>query len=246
MDNELAQDILSPVGRRTLREHVEEALTDLILRGTIGPGGRLPSEAKLSEMMGVSRVVIREAVRSLQARGLVKVMHGKGLAVGERGSVETRDTMSVLLKHEAETLAHLWEARVIVETGICRITSQRATDEQIEAMDEAAHDFAEAGSDVERRLESDERFHRLLAEATGNGILVLLRGTIGELLHSGLKVILSLPNIQPDADGHLEILAVLRDRDIEGASAAMQSHLERAKADLIQASGMDWESLCNQ
>ncbi len=239
-------DILANrAARGTLREHVEDTLEQLILNGTLEPGDQLPPEARVAEALGVSRPVVREAMKSLQARGLVRIAQGKRIEVTERGAAETLGTLSVLLQHEADTMADLWEARVILETGVSRVASQRASAEHLRAMREAAEDFRDAiPDDAGRRVKADERFHQALTDATGNSVLRMLRTTIAALLHDALHTILSSPKIQADSEGHFRILDAVEERDADRAATAMLSHLEKAKADLIQATGKDWQTLC--
>jgi len=233
------EDAIPHIGRASVRERVQEVLTDLILRGTLKPGDQFPSEAKLAKSFGVSRVVLREAMKALEARGLVEIIQGKGILVKEPGSSYASEALSLLLRRNVATMMDLWQARVMLETGITELACQKATPEQLETLREAISSWAEPNADLETLVAEDERFHTILVQATDNPVLELLMETIGDLLLESRRATLA-SGPGPDLAGHTAILEALVNRDPDAAREAMLAHLQHARDDLILAGGSDW------
>ena len=103
------------LSRGKLRDRVVESLTEMILESDLKPGDQLPSQQELTEKLGVSRVVLREAVQWLEARGLVEAIHGKGVVIKTPDSASTLRSLHLLLKRNSTTLADLWQVRSFLE-----------------------------------------------------------------------------------------------------------------------------------
>ena len=115
-----------------LSDKVAEAMLETILRRGLRPGTALPSERELGEQYGVSRTVIREAVRALTSRGVIDARAGRGLTVSQVAADAVSSSMRLYL-HGLEELpyAKIHEVRVGIETQIAGLAAERATDEEI-------------------------------------------------------------------------------------------------------------------
>src|SRR5690606_15300050 len=128
-----------------LSERVADVLQDMILRGEAKPGDRLPSERELAELFGVSRTVIREAVRRLAGRGLVEAQSGSGIVVTEVHSGVVKDSMNRFLRARAflhpdrfsDALEMIHEVRTTLETRIAYLAADARTNKDIERLEEA-------------------------------------------------------------------------------------------------------------
>lgn len=205
-----------------------------ILGGQLPAAAPLPSEGKLAESFRVSRTVVREAMRILSAQGLVEISQGKRARVKAVDPQATIDSLDALLSRSASSLAHLTEVRRPLEVEIAGLAAERATDEQLAALEQANVQLAIA-TDLEQAVEADVHFHRLLAEATGNLIFVLVLETIAQLLRESRRRTIATSGQQLALDEHRRILTTVRIRDAQAAREAMAMHLRLVKRDLTVA-----------
>jgi DNA-binding FadR family transcriptional regulator len=206
-------------------------LTEHIVRGDIGAEGLLPSQGELATSFGVSRTVIREAMRGLSAQGLVEVSQGRAPRVKPPDSEPTVASLRLLLRRNQATLQHLAEVRQPVETEIAALAAERANAEHLRQLERAVHDLA-AASALEARIAADVRFHRILAEATGNPVFVLLLETLAEFLEDSRQRTLAYSGVERALVGHRAVLDAVRNHNPARAREAMHEHLWLAARDL--------------
>src|SRR5580692_7318675 len=120
----------------SLSDKVVEQLTEAIVSRQLAPGERLPSERDLGEKFKVSRTVVREAIRSLAARGLIRVTSGRGVEVNELGSENVADSMRLLVRgREGLDYGKVNEVRTVLEVQTAGLAAQRATAEDLERLE---------------------------------------------------------------------------------------------------------------
>jgi GntR family transcriptional regulator, transcriptional repressor for pyruvate dehydrogenase complex len=206
-------------------------LTERIVKGDFDASGTLPSEGDLASSFDVSRTVIREAMRSLRAQGLVEVSQGRAPRVKPPDSQATVASLRLLLRRNKATLLHLAEVRQPLEGEIAALAAERANDEHLRQLERTVRDLA-AASPLEMRIEADVRFHRILAEATGNPVFVLLLETLAEFMRESRQKTLAYSGVEQALVGHRAVLEAVRNRDQVKARNAMHEHLGRAARDL--------------
>jgi GntR family transcriptional regulator, transcriptional repressor for pyruvate dehydrogenase complex len=239
------KDTIPTMARGEIRREVQRTLTEMILSGVVSPGQLLPSEGKLALMFGVSKVVLREALRSIEAQGIVDIIHGKGIIVNEPGSKKAQAVLSVMLEHQAETMLELWQTRVVIETGACEIASLEATPEDIEAISKAAAEFTRPDISLELRTAADQAFHRNIIVATKNFTLLTIIDALSDLFTENLEMTLGSAKVSPDIEGHFAILRAIQNKNPEEARAAMIKHLQRAREDIFLVTGKNWQMPSN-
>jgi GntR family transcriptional repressor for pyruvate dehydrogenase complex len=206
---------------------VREQLEEAIGRGEYNPGDRLPSERELAEAFGVSRVSVREALRSLEAVGLVEVRHGAGTMVLDPTQRATRDLSRWMKVNRGEVLELL-----TVRAALDELAGEEAAgrdDAEALAAIRAAHDAFIEAADAGRsdRLSAlDMSFHLAVAEASGSQ---LLRNLLAEL-HGHLAESRSVffgPADRAKASGreHAAILAAIEKGDAAAARRATKKHV---------------------
>jgi DNA-binding FadR family transcriptional regulator len=224
---------------RNLAQGVVEELSARIRQGEFNPGDKLPPEAAIMEAYGVSRTVVREAISQLQAGGLVQTRHGIGTFVLERqpsslgidadSIVTVRDVLAIL------------ELRISMETEAAWLAASRRSDAQAIALGEALADMGRAMEQGQASVEADVRFHRLVAEATGNRYFVEMLGQLGNTLIPRAR--LNTPGLEPARAGdylervnreHEDIYNAILRQDPEAARAAMRTHLSNSRERLRQ------------
>jgi GntR family transcriptional repressor for pyruvate dehydrogenase complex len=213
----------------SLAERVGVALMDTITSGRLAPGDRLPSERDLGEQFGVSRTVVREAMRGLQARGVLKVQPGRGAEVVAPPASQITEAFTLFLRGAGTQQIidgeHIGEVRETLEIKLAELACRRATREDLELMGAAIAAMA-AETDVERASAYDMQFHRLIASATKNLLFVVLLDSLGDVLLELRRRSLA---VQGRRDGavaeHRRILDSLTAGDVTAARAAMADHL---------------------
>ncbi len=169
---------MSPATSLSLPDRLSVDLERLILDGKLEPGERLPPERELAEMLSVSRVSIREALRELENRGLIDRRPGRGTIVlrpGERASI-SESVLSRVGELNPE-LRDIMELRAIVEPPIARITASRATPRDLVQLRELV-EAMESEVDSDRYAELDRAFHQSIAQYAHNPLLELINEQI--------------------------------------------------------------------
>jgi GntR family transcriptional repressor for pyruvate dehydrogenase complex len=215
-----------------LSDTVAQQLLDSIFDRGLRPGDRLPSERELGEQFGVSRTVIREAVRSLVAVGVIEARPGTGLSVAAVDAASVTTSMSLYLRGIGEIpYEKLHEIRTMIEVQVAGRAAERATDLDIAALQAVLARFEESSrdGDVEQCADADVEFHRRLARATHNELYLVMLDSIGDILHEIRRQAIGAPgSMELAASAHAAILERVAARDPEGARRAMQAHLDDA------------------
>ena len=150
--------------------HVRE----LIERGALKPGDRLPAERDLATQIGVSRPTIRAGLRTLAAMGVVRARHGSGTYIPEGPPALNTDALSFLAALHGFTREDMYEARRILEVGAAGLAAERATPDQVATLAEEVASLFASMQDPQVFLVHDINFHRGVAAASGNPIVASL------------------------------------------------------------------------
>ncbi len=172
--------------RMNLREQLLDELGQLIVKGGLQPNETLPKEADLSDEYGVSRTIIRESIKGLQARGLVESKARVGTTVLPRRKWKLLDPdvlrWSLDSNHQAESLLHLTEVRYILEPAAARWAAQRATEEEMAHIEACFRDLEKSVGDRNAWIEADVRLHQSILMACHNDLVEHLVGTLRNVL----------------------------------------------------------------
>lgn len=219
------------VKRESLSASVAERIRRLIDGGEFKAGEMLPGERVFCARLGVSRTALREAMRTLSQARYVEVRHGRGTFVRARDAVQEHALDDWLSSHD-DPVANLLEMRFLLEPGIARLAAQRAGAPGVAALREtiaAMRRHWEEGN-LPDLIAADERFHYVLAQLTGNPVVVQLVGHMMIAIGGERKVTLATPEgIRVALRGHEEITEAIARGDAEAASALMQNHVREAQ-----------------
>ena len=216
--------------KESLVNQVVANIQQLVADGRLMPGMKLPPERELAERFGVSRTVLREAVRILVAKGLLETRHGVGTVVRQMTSDQFLEPLNFLLQTYDISIDQLHHVRSILEVGIVRVAALAATAADLAELERIVNDMESTLGDIERFVQLDDEFHRQLAQATHNPLLAILAESIGSIMHEVRVQVHHFTMIYattiPD---HRQIVAGLAAADPEVAAQAMQRHVDHAR-----------------
>ena len=217
---------LPTLRRERLLDRAVDAIKQHIVANSLQAGDRLPSEPELSGSLGVSRNVVRQAVSSLEAVGIVRSEHGRGTFVAELGATSNvLQHLDFWLDIEHLDQRDYVETRSVFDAGVLRLAMRNATGDDLERLEEVVRRM-EAGGTEELRRHHDA-FHQALLEATHNRFLAALTMILYRFLwHTAAAA----PNVRlvPPADqvhAHRDLLEGLRRRDEAEIPRLVELHL---------------------
>jgi GntR family transcriptional repressor for pyruvate dehydrogenase complex len=222
----------TPIKRQAkLSSQVAEQIQQLILSRDLKPGDRLPTERELGDTFEVSRTVIREAIRTLEARGLVKSQTGSGTYVrAMKGSdVATSLGMYINTQRKPFSLDALMEVRHVLELEMVRLAAMRASETDITNLENSLEKMCSTTTDTEEFSKWDLEFHLQLCEASGNPLFGIILEPLTESLFELIWTGTSTPGAANEAcDFHAKILTHIKNKDGQGAVEVMIEHLDQA------------------
>lgn len=222
---------ISPLSRHSLVDEVSDRLSAAIRSDLASDQGLLPSERAMAEQFGVSRPVIREAVKRLEHQGLLEVRQGYGIRVIDELHRPLNGSLSLLIPDATERLRQLHETRLALEPEAARLAALRATPEQVEQLGEIQARL-EATEDNAEAIAIDLEFHHALAEASGNLMFRLILDSLGDISRESRERTIGRVGKQSAIDHHRKILDAIVAGDPIDATAAMQFHLGEAWKDM--------------
>jgi GntR family transcriptional repressor for pyruvate dehydrogenase complex len=215
-----------------LVDRVVDEIQRVIVSGQLEPGMKLLPERELADELGVSRTVIREAVRILVAKGLLETKPGVGTIVRQVTSDQIVEPLSLLLRTQEDGISveHLHQVRHMLEVEIAGLAALQATEDDIAELT-GLLDKMEAVLDIpEAFVTRDADFHRGLAKTTHNPLLIILLDSIRDLMQEVRLLVTRHPDLrQKVMPDHRKILERVAAKDQEGARQAMEEHLEHAR-----------------
>ena len=231
-----------PARRPRVRHNVTAAIGADICGGTFPPGTALPRENDLCAAYGVSRTVIRESLKVLETKGLVRGRPRVGTLVCERADWNVLDAQilewmgpDVL---SAELLGSILEARRTVEPAAAFLAAARASTQEIADLERACDDMGAAEDDLEAFTAADTRFHEALLKASHNEVFRQLSSIIHAALSHALHASNRAAGGRDEALGvHRELVEALRLRDGGRAEACSRRILDLAARDLFGLMG---------
>jgi GntR family transcriptional regulator, transcriptional repressor for pyruvate dehydrogenase complex len=218
--------------RENLVNRVANQVERLILDEKLLIGSRLPSERDFAVTMGVSRTVIREAVRILVSRGLLETRPGIGTIVRRVSNQDVSRPLKLLFQTRGGELLidKLHQVRRILEAETAALAAEMVSGGEIEGLREACFALRNENIKIETFVEKDAEFHKRIAEATKNPFLVLLLDSIRSATDEVRTLVAAQSgSIRSAFAGHLRILDSIEARDAEGARQAMRDHLDAAR-----------------
>ena len=224
-------DMFRTVSSNRMSEAIVDQIRTLIRSEKLRPGDRLPSERDLGERMGVSRVTVREALRVLEASGLIEIRVGArgGAFVTAPSSSRLGSGLADLISLSPLTAEEVTEARQVFEVGIMPLAVERATEADITELRDMVRLHQQALKRGEYGMPMSAAFHVRIAECTHNRAIEMLSHSFhGPLLMSLREAQVAAPLMgHRGTTEHRDLVEAIAEHDVERAQEIMRRHLSR-------------------
>lgn len=223
-----------PIKPKKVSSQIADQIRDSILAGDFTPGDKLPPERELSQMFGVSRPSVREALNILSSAGLVMSYQGGGTVVLSLVDSNQGNALSELIRTQQERALEVIEVRKCMESWTAYFAAQRALPEDLRRMDDIIKGMEKNLSGKLPSEDLDANLHIVIARTTHNIVWLHLMQSIFDAMKEFQRgvwraVYLTLEDHRLLYSHHAAIVAAIRARDAEGAREAMMTHLTFAE-----------------
>ena len=222
---------------KSIPELIAQQVRDSILSGIYQAGEKLPTERELVIQFQASRLAVREALKALQASGLIVIRRGSGIYVNESSSTALVDSLSALLRIRKASLQDLTEARVLFEPAITRLACRTRTAEDLVRLEENIQEASLLVKAGQRATRQNIEFHSIIAEACHNPVITVTMETFLEVLTEITLEVTgdpeeNLKRSKRSVRDHIHILNALREREAEKVYKMAVSHAEMVQRSL--------------
>ena len=208
-------------------ERIVDYIENEIIHGRLRKGDKLPTERRMAEEMSVSRASVREAVKALEAMGVVKSVQGSGNYITDDPDSTINRPLCTLFALSDGTLDNLLQLRALLETEACKDVINAASDEEIRSLGRLMqYDYDAAAREQAKR---DSEFHMGIVQLSRNTLVRYLYATVLRLIDVYRERVLEETEQRGESGitkrEHEEIMRALRERDLTAATQAVRSHI---------------------
>lgn len=205
-------------------------LIDLITEGQLLPGEKLPSERRLTELFGVGRSSLREALNTLETLGFIEIQKRKGNFVKSMDSAMPLNPLKKIMQADQRRIVELYEVRRSIEQSSAREAAERRTEEDLVAIKNALDNFKTPSGELAFSWENEISFHLAIARASHNFLRLHTLKSIFDFAKEFLEPVLhgficNDERITTVMQQHEAIYEVIKAKDAEGARQMMREHL---------------------
>lgn len=226
------------MSRRGLVDEAIQGILDRVVAGEFRAGGALPPEADLAALLEVSRPTMREAVRSLSDRGVLRVVHGRGTFVAAQEEWRDLPTMIGVLARTTPSRdlgLQLIQVRRMLEVGAAGLAAEHRSDDDVARMRELLDRYDSAGERgaVDEVAALDIAFHEAILAASGNPFLAAIMQPLAEALSASRRTTAAREDVRSRAqEHHRRIADRIAAGDPAGAKDAMRAHMTQTHDDI--------------
>jgi GntR family transcriptional repressor for pyruvate dehydrogenase complex len=220
------QYTFSNVKRISTVERIVENLINLVKTRRLQVGDKFPSERQLCEMIGVSRPILREALKALQVMNIIDIRQGAGAYVKSLEPEDVVEHLDIVFHLDSSLYRDLYEARRVLEAAIAGMAAKNISGEEIRAIEENIRQAAACIDDEQFFLEQDLELHEMIMKAAGNRVIPIFMQSINKLsLLIRKQSNAQQPIRQNTIYDHEIIFNALKSRNPEEAARAMEQHI---------------------
>ena len=216
---------MKEIKRKKVANLVFDQLMEEIVKGKWTPGTKIPSENELTKIFGVSRITVREALQRLGTLGLLETHQGEGTYVRQLSAGTFLNSLIPMLVLDPIELKQVMEFRKIIEVETVGLVVERASDEELEKLDEIFQKMKLQRSNAEKFAAEDLNYHIALAELSKNVLLIKVNQIIKDILMTSMADIVRALGSSYGLYYHQKLLEVIKTRDREKAMEVMEEHL---------------------
>jgi GntR family transcriptional regulator, transcriptional repressor for pyruvate dehydrogenase complex len=231
-----ARPDISPRARVRATDEVIDQLGRFITSNQMVAGDILPSEQAVGDMFGVSKRVVREALRALTAQGVVTTAQGKRAVVSGASPVAIEAHFRFVQRMDADSVAELYELREVIEVAASELAARRANADDLARAHKAIDRMVDAKDSVDDYIAGDLAFHAALIDAVHNRFLTAMMAALSGVLHVerelGVRSRIKAGGRPHAVREHQAVLEAVVAGDPEAAKIAMVGHMASGRADL--------------
>lgn len=213
------------IEHKALYEMIADKLELFILNDTSKVSQKLPSEQSLADSFGVSRPVIREALKLLKERGLIASKQGSATVITDYDTDHFVRTMTRMTRMKKATPEHIYQIRNTLEVLSARLAAANANEENIRALKEVNAKMRQTSGVTDERIRVDIDFHKAIAKMTDNPLLYCMMEALTEFLYPLFEKSIDESTDQHGIALHDKIVAAIEARDEDAAADLMRTHL---------------------
>ncbi len=219
-------DLYRSVDRIGAREAVVRRIQDLIVANELAPGDPLPPERELAARLSVSRNVLREGLRILSQKGLVRVVAGRGAYVEAPTGRVVSESLALLLQLRQVSLLELCDTRLLIEPELASLAAQRSTPEDLATIDACLAELLRTRAEPQLHVAADLLFHDAIAAVARHSVYGAIVEAVRAPMSQSMLLGTQVPRAIDISDGHHRaIAAAIRAHDPQAAHAAMWGHI---------------------
>jgi GntR family transcriptional repressor for pyruvate dehydrogenase complex len=209
-------------------ELVVDKITNSIINGELSDGELLPPENQLCEIFGISRSILREAIRVLVSKGLVEVKQGHGTFVRRPKIDIPEEALRNYLMTNSFSLLQLMEVRTPIEVGVARLAAERRQEKHVIIMYESLQKMRANSNSAEVLSDADEAFHQAIIDASGNLLFGIMIRSIMVNLHISRQLAIRHFGIEVVIQEHERIYEAIKKKQPSVAAIKMKEHMDSA------------------
>ncbi|HZF40673.1 MAG TPA: FadR/GntR family transcriptional regulator [Blastocatellia bacterium] len=221
---------MEPIDRTGITELVVQRIKELLGRGELKGGSRLPPERELADMLHISRPSLRTALKALSVMGVIHAKPGAGTYIAQSLPEVFTEPMHFMTLINNTSVEELFEARLIIEAGLAELAAERATESDIAALTQEVEEMRAHTGDPEEFLKHDVRFHQAMARAADNKLMSGVMDTVAQLLfHIRRQNVAQANDLEEAIEWHEKLITAMRKHDQKRAKETLSGHLRAAQ-----------------
>jgi GntR family transcriptional repressor for pyruvate dehydrogenase complex len=227
---------LQAVTKTKFHEQIVDQVQALIEKGRLKHGDQLPPERELASIFKVSRHSVREAIRVLEQKKVLKSRPGSGTFIILENESSVVESLANAILREKNTLAEIFQFRELLEPQIAGLAARNAKKKDIMVLEDLLEQQQKELGNTLVSKKLDEKFHLALAQATGNSVLMQVEALFGHILLKSRHENFQSPHRNKlSVKGHKKILKAIKDGDSKAANQLMAGHLQAIRELVISS-----------
>jgi GntR family transcriptional repressor for pyruvate dehydrogenase complex len=230
MSDAVNQYTFSSLRRSSTAERIVENLITIIKHRNLKVGDKLPSERQLCEMIGVSRPILREALRALQVMNIIDIRQGAGAYIKSLEPEDVVEHLDIVFHLDSSLYHDLYEARRVIEASIAAMAAEKIGDRELLLIEENIQQAVVEIDDEQAFFERDLELHEMILKAAGNRVIPVFMQSINKLALMTRQKTNAMPDTRRHTiQDHKAILTALKNHNGPESAAAMERHIRNVE-----------------